>query len=77
MQQQLQTGTIDMPSMVSTIKDSGAVNFALEDGETNETVETNGSETMPSLRMGIEQSVLPLTLISIHNQAEETSETRP
>ena len=33
LKQQLQTGRIDMPSMTTTIKDSGMVNFTLEEEE--------------------------------------------
>ena len=66
--QQLATGAIDIPSMSSALKDSGAIDFELKEDEINQTEETNdGKATTTDERKGIEQGVLTLAMVSIHD----------
>ena len=60
-QQQLQTGKDDMPSMSSTLKDSGAINFSLE-GE-----ERNDNKTTRNVSIGTKEDDIDLACVTIHS----------
>ena len=76
LKQQLQTGKIDMPSMSGAIKDSGVVNFGLEDkiNGTGESSDGNMSTRNKSKR--VEESVLTFANVSIHDLPTQTYDTR-
>ena len=63
LKQQLQTGRIDMPSMTTTIKDSGVVNSTLEEEE--ESTE-NSSRKEDEERPGNFESQTDVIVITIH-----------
>ena len=63
LKQQLQTGRIDMPSITTTIKDSGVVNFTLEEEE--ESTE-NPSRKEDEERPGNFESYTDVTVVTIH-----------
>ena len=69
---QLQTGNIDVPSISTALKESVAVKFDLEEGETNQIEESNGDETTTNEEMGIKLSLLTLAQISLHELPKET-----
>ena len=60
--QQLQTGKMEMPSIASTLRDSGAVDITLEEHNAEREQE---EETGNELSM-IEQGVLTLAKVSVH-----------
>ena len=60
--QQLQTGKMEMPSIASTLRDSGAVDITLEEHNAEREQE---EETENELSM-IEQGVLTLAKVSVH-----------
>ena len=63
LKQQLQTGRIDMPSMTTAIKDSGVVNFTLEEEE--ESTESP-SRKEDEERPGNVESHTDVTVVTIH-----------
>ena len=73
--QQLQTGKIDMPSMSDALKDSGAVSFDLEDDESIQTREPDRDKVTTNQGTGIELSGLTFAKISIHELPRETCDT--
>ena len=75
LKQQLQTGKIDMPSMSKTLKDSGAVAFGLGDDESSQTEESDHDKVITTQKNRIEQSVLTLAQISIHELPKDTYDT--
>ena len=60
--QQLQTGRMEMPSIVSTLKESGAVDITLEEHNAEREQE---EETENEISM-IEQGLLTLAKVSVH-----------
>ena len=75
LKQQLQTGKIDMPSMSKTLKDSGAVAFDPGDDESSQTEESDHDKVITTQKNCIEQSVLTLAQISIHELPKDTYDT--
>ena len=69
---QLRTGNVDVPSISTALKESVAVEFDLEEGETNRIEESNGDETTTNEEMGIKLSLLTLAQISLHELPKET-----
>ena len=69
---QLRTGNVDVPSISTALKESVAVEFELEEGETNRIEESNGDETTTNEEMGIKLSLLTLAQISLHELPKET-----
>ena len=69
---QLRTGNVDVPSISTALKESVAVEFDLEEGETNRIEESNGDETTTNEEMGIKLSLLTLAQISLHELPQET-----
>ena len=63
LKQQLQTGRIDMPSMTAALKDSGVVNFTLEEEE--ESTE-NPPRKEDEERPGNFESRTDVTVVTIH-----------
>ena len=68
--QQLQTGRIDMPSMTTAIKDSGVVNFTLEEEE--ESTE-NHPRTEDEERPGNFEAHTDVTVVTIHTAKPQKS----
>lgn len=56
MKQQLQTGRIGLPSVAGAVKDTGAVDFALEEGgdETTESPDQQNNSHSPRIQRGLE-----------------------
>ena len=75
LKQQMQTGKVDMPSMSGTFKDSGAVNFALEEEGANTSEERDHQKGITKKKNYSEQSVITLTKVSIHELSQETHDT--
>ena len=70
MKQQLQTGNIEMPTIGSTLRESGAVDVTLEDHAEREQEEaTTGEKT-------IEQGVQTIVKVVIHEPPRETYDTK-
>ena len=76
LKKQLQSGKIDMPTMARTFKDSGAVEFALEDDTSSPVADTEPAEATSNERMDIEQGVLTLAKVSIHELPRGICDTR-
>ena len=76
LKQQLQSGKIDMPTMARTLKDSGAVEFALEDDTSSPAADTEQAEVTSNERVDIEQGVLTLAKVSIHELPRGTNDTK-
>ena len=70
LKQQMQTGKIDMPSMSGALKDSGAVNFAIEEEGTSQSDERDYEKGITKKKRYNEQSSITLTKISIHELPE-------
>ena len=70
LKQQLQTGRIDMPSMTTTIKDSGVVDFTLQEEE--ETTE-NPSRKEDEERPGKFESHTKETVVTIYTAKSKKS----
>ena len=66
-QQQLQTGKMDMPTMSGALKDSGTINFSLEEDEEKQGGEKNHESKLKPFK-GIEnvQEDIALTEVTIH-----------
>ena len=75
LKQQMQTGKVDMPSMSGALRDSGAVNFALEEGGTSTSDERDHQKGITKKKKCKEQSAITLTEISIHEHPEEIHDT--
>ena len=76
LKQQLQTGKINMPSMASTLKESGAVDFSLEEAdETHPMKETNHeNDERQETGSSAHQSYSTLAkLITIHEVSRQSS----
>ena len=71
LKQQLKTGKIEMQSIASTLRESGAVNVTLEDyNEEREQKDTTTDEK------SIEQGVQAITKAIIHEDPRETYDTK-
>ena len=75
LKQQLQTGKIDMPSMSRALKESGAVDFNLEDDEGSSPEERDQDKVKANKGTCVEQGVLTLAEISIYPLPRETYDT--
>ena len=75
LKQQLQTGKIDMPSMSRALKESGAVDINLEDDEGSSSEERDQDKVKANSGKCVEQGVLTLAKISIHELPSETYDT--
>ena len=74
-QQQLQTGKIDMPTMTGALKDSGTINFSLDDDEKKEGEEKNDNKMKNIKATENEQSYVPITEVTIHKMTERNNDT--
>ena len=70
LKQQLQSGKIEMPTIASTLRESGAVNIALEDHTEREQEEATTDEKT------IEQGVQTIVKVVIHEPPRETYDTK-
>ena len=74
-QQQLQTGKMDMPTMSSALKDSGTINFSLEEDEEKQRREKNESKLKPFKGIENVQDDIALTEVTIHETTAEKYDT--
>ena len=65
-QQQLQSGKMDMPTMSGALKDSGTINFSLEEDEEKQGGEKNESKLKLFKGIGNVQDDITLTEVTIH-----------
>ena len=70
MKQQLQTGKIEMPTIGSTLRESGAVDVTLEEHTEREQEEATTDEKT------IEQGVQTIVKVVIHEPPRETYDTK-
>ena len=68
--QQLQTGKFELPSMSGALKDSGAINFSLEEDEDKKVEDRVDSETTSNERMGTTQNATTLNCVTIHDRMQ-------
>ena len=61
-----------MPSVSSTLKDAGAVSFALEEKDRNKTAEESGDTITDTKRKRVETGNLTFAQVSIHELPRET-----
>ena len=69
LKQQLQSGKIELPTIANTLRESGAVNIALEDHTEREQEEATTDEKT------IEQGVLTIAKVVIYEPPRETCDT--
>ena len=69
LEQQLQTGKFELPSMSGALKDSGTINFSLED-EDKKVEDRVDSETTSNERMGTTQNATTLNCVTIHDRMQ-------
>ena len=74
-QQQLQTGKMDMPTMSSALKDSGTINFSLEEDEEKQRGGKNESKLKPFKGIENVQDDIALTEVTIHETTAEKYDT--
>ena len=65
-----------MPTMARTFKDSGAVEFALEDDTSSPVADTEQAKVTSNQRNDIEQGVLTFAKVSIHELPRGTCDTK-
>ena len=68
--QQLQNGKFELPSMSGALKDSGTINFSLEEDEDKKVEHRVDSETTSNERMGTTQNATTLNCVTIHDRMQ-------
>ena len=73
---QLQTGKMNMPSISTSFKDTGAVNFSLEEDQTNLAGERNSDhDETPGNKSDKQTQTRDFTKISVHEIPKMTYDT--
>ena len=68
--QQLQNGKFELPSMSGALKDSGTINFSLEEDQDKKVEHRVDSETTSNERMGTTQNATTLNCVTIHDRMQ-------
>ena len=74
-QQQLETGKMDMPTMTDAIKDSGTINFSFDIDEKNRYEERKVIRMANNKRGKTTQSATNLSSVTIHKPPWKTYDT--